>query len=245
MILVILILGALATFISFVYLRKPIIRATATILSLLILGLSLLFLVLNDYNHYGMHQVSESKTTRIYPAKSANGMNLMLYKTVGSNGKETVQVYKTDPNQKKPVHSQVNEETISNNHIKATTKKHGSLKATTTRWRFDSNAAKIWFGVSGMDGKLVKRVNTFYVPNNWLHLSMSQVKQLSKKMKQMKTPAGQAQVKAQAQDYVKQKLAADMKKDPSLATNKVKLTALTKQYGQEFQLQLIKKAVAK
>lgn len=243
MILVTLVIGAVATFMSFVYLRKPLLRTIATLIALIIFGLSLVFLVLSDYNHFGMHQVTESRTTQIYPAKSANGLNLMLYKTLGTNGKETVQVYKTDPDQKKPVHSQVNEETISNNHIKSTTKQDGSLKETVTRWKYKSNADKIWFGVSGLNNKLVKRVNTFYLPKNWLHLSMNQVKQLQKKMAQMKTPAGQAQVKAQAQAYVKQQLAAAAKKDPSLMTNKAKMTALSKQYAQEFQTQLIKKAV--
>ncbi|WEV70888.1 DUF4811 domain-containing protein [Lactobacillus sp. ESL0785] len=243
MILVTLIVSVLALFIFFVYTNKPAIRYIGTALSVIVFGLSLIFMTLNSYSHFGMHQATHTEVTQIYPASSKNGLNLMLYKEIGTDGKETVQVYKKTLNQKKPSHTQANEYTVKNNRLKFHDGDNGILKTTETRWQFNSKMTKFWFGWSELNGKLVKRTNTFYLPKSWLHLSTDQVKKLQQKMGKMKTPAAKAKTKEQAKKFVQQKLAQAMKTDHSLATNKTKQARLAKQYGQKFQRQLIQKLV--
>lgn len=244
MILATLVIGAVAAFLCYVYIKPVVWRTIGTLISAVLLVGSLVMLTMNSNSHYGMHKVTTTKTTQIYPASSKNGLNIMLYQPIGTNGKETVQVYKETLDQKKPSHTQANEYTVANNHIKRTNAKSATLQVKETRWKFKSNGYKFWFGISGMQNKLVKRSNTFNLPKDWLYLSTTQVKALQKKMSGMKTKAGQAKVKEQAQQYVSQKMKAAIMKDPSLATNKAKQAQLAKQYGQEFQQQMIKKIVA-
>lgn len=59
-------------------------------------------------------------------------------------------------------------------------------------------------------------------------MSTTQVKALQKKISGMKTKAGQAKVKEQAQQYVSQKMKVAIMKDPSLATDKAKQAQLAK-----------------
>ena len=244
MILATLVIGALATFLCYVYIKPATWRIIGTAISVVILGTSLVFLTMNSNDHYGMEKVTTVKTTQIYPTSSKNGLNLMLYQPVGSNGDETVQIYKKTMDQKKPSHTQANEYTAANNHIKRTDKDSATLQVKETRWQFKSDGYKFWFGVSGLEDKLVKRTNTFNLPKDWLHLSTTQAKALQKKMSGMQTKEGQAKVKAQAKQYVQAKMKAAMTKDPSLATDKQQQAKLAKQYGQEFKQQMIKKIVA-
>lgn len=244
MILATLVIGTVAAFLCYVYIKPVVWRTVGTLLAVIVLTLSLVFLTMNSHSHYGMKKVTTTQTTQIYPASSKNGLNIMLYQPIGTNGQETVQIYKKTLDQKKPSHTQANEYTVANNHIKRTSKKTATLQVKETRWEFKSAGYRFWFGVSGMKDKLVKRTNTFNLPKDWLHLSTTQVKALQKKMAGLKTKAGQAKAKLQAQQYVKAQLKAAIVKDPSLATNQAKQAQLAKQYAQEFQQQLIKKAVA-
>ncbi|WEV38863.1 DUF4811 domain-containing protein [Lactobacillus sp. ESL0680] len=243
MILATLVIGALAAFISYIFIKTPKWRITATIISAVILISSLVFLTLNSHEHYGMHQVTTTKTVQVYPASAKNGLNMVLYKPVGTNGKETVVVYKKTLDQKKPSHTQANELTAANNRVKRVAGNTATLKVKETRWRFDSSAAKLWFGVSGLENKLVKRSNTFYLPKTWFYLSTDQVKAMQKKMAAMKSKAAQQKLKQQAQQYVMAQIKQAMMKNPALATDKAKQASLAKQYAQEFQQQMFKKVI--
>ena len=63
-------------------------------------------------------------------------------------------------------------------------------------------------------------------------------------MAKMQTPQAKAQMKQQAEAYVKAKMQAAVTKNPKLAMDQAAQAKLTKQYAAEFQSQLIKKAVA-
>lgn len=168
MILATLVIGAVAAFLCYVYIKPVVWRTIGTLLSAVLLVVSLVMLTVNSSSHYDMHKVMTTKTTQIHPASSKNSLNIMLYQPIGSNGKETVQVYKETSDQKKPSHTQANEYTVANNHIKRTNAKSATLQVKETRWKFKSNGYKFWFGISGMENKLVKRSNTFNLPKDWL-----------------------------------------------------------------------------
>ncbi|HAT55237.1 MAG TPA: DUF4811 domain-containing protein [Lactobacillus sp.] len=244
MILVTLVIGAIALFICFVYFKNRVWQIIGTLLSIIVLCGSLFMITQNDHNHFGMHKVTTTTTKRIYSASgsSANGVNMVLYQNIGSKGTENVQIYATKADQKKPGHTQADEFTT--NKIKKASGNKATLKTTETRWEYKNHTAKVWFGVAKSHHKLTKRVNTFYLPSSWLHLSTTQAKQLKSQMAKMQTPQAKTQMKQQAEAYVKGKLQAAAMKDPSIATDKAKQAKLSKQYAAEFQSQLIKKAVA-
>ncbi|GKT02734.1 DUF4811 domain-containing protein [Furfurilactobacillus sp. WILCCON 0119] len=242
MILATLVIGAIALFVCFVYIKPMTWRLIGTFIAMIILVFSLTMITQNDRDHYGMHKVTTSTTKTIYSADPSGKMNMVLYQKIGTKGKEDTQIYSTKKGQKKPGHTQVNEYTT--NKVKTTTSTTATMKTTVTKWRYKDDRAKLWFGISGNDGKLVKRVNTFYLPQSWLHLSTAQVKQLKAEMAKMQTPAAKAQMKEQGAAYVKAQMQAAIAKDPSIATDQAKQAALSKQYAADFQNNLIKQAVA-
>lgn len=242
MILVTLVLGAIAFFVCFVYIKPVIWRTVGTLLALVFLIPSLLMINLNDHDHFGMKKVTTTTTKVIYSADPTGKMNMMLYQNIGTKGTENTQIYATKKGQKKPGHTQVNENTF--NHVKSTAASTATLTTKETRWVYKNNTTKLWFNVANNNHELIKRTNTFHLPNDWVHLSTTQAKQLKAQMAKQQTPAAQAQVKQQAAAFVKQQMQAAIAKDPSLANNQAKQQQLSKQYAAQFQSQLIKKAVA-
>ncbi|WP_143790452.1 DUF4811 domain-containing protein, partial [Oenococcus oeni] len=57
MILVLLVISAVAFFVSFIYTDNPISRRMLTLISGAVVLLSLLAIVANYYDHYGLHKV--------------------------------------------------------------------------------------------------------------------------------------------------------------------------------------------
>ena len=244
MILATLVIGAIALFICFVYINNRTWQIIGTLLSIIVLCGSLFMITANDHSHFGMHKVTTTTTKQIYSASgsSANGVNMVLYQNVGTKGTENVQIYATKANQKKPGHTQADEFTT--NTIKKASGNKATLKTSETRWEYKSHTAKVWFGIAKENHKMTKRTNTFYLPSSWLHLSTSQAKKLQGQMAKMQTPQAKAQMKQQAEAYVKAKMQAAVTKNPKLAMDQAAQAKLTKQYAAEFQSQLIKKAVA-
>ncbi|GEK29622.1 DUF4811 domain-containing protein [Furfurilactobacillus siliginis] len=240
MILATLVIGAIALFICFVYIKPMTWRVIGTLLSLVLLITSLVMINKNDHDHYGMHKVTTTETKKIYSADATGKMGLLLYQPIGSKGTENVQIYATKPKQKTPGHTQPNEFTT--NKVKRTSAAKATLKTTETRWQYNKGA-KIWFGISGNNNKLIKRVNTFTIPNNWIHITTKQATTLKKKMAKMQTPAAQAQTKQQAEAYVKTKMQAAAQKDPSIMQDQAKQAKLSKQFAAEFQANMIKQAI--
>ncbi|OIK57072.1 DUF4811 domain-containing protein [Oenococcus oeni] len=240
MILVLLVISAVAFFISFIYTDNPISRRMLTLISGAVVLLSLLAIVANYYDHYGLHKVSVTSTKKIYSADQSSSMNLILYQKIGTSGKENVYIYSTKLKQKTPQHTQADEYTT--NKVKNVSSNTAKLKTTKTYWEYKSNASKFWFGIAGNGHELVKRVNNFEIPKTWIRLSTSQAKELKKELADSKF---QQQVKKEAAAYVEEKMKAAVIKDPSLATNKVEQEKMEKQLAAKFQSEMIKKLISK
>lgn len=93
-----------------------------------------------------------------------------------------------------------------------------------------------------MDGKLVSRTNTFRYPKTFVKISVKQAQALKKQAQALKSPATQAQLKAQAAAYVTAKVQAAKQQNPDLT--EAQLQKLTQQAQQEYQAQMIKKMMA-
>lgn len=231
MITIIMFLGAIAFFAAIMFSPSNRTRWLLGMISGLIFVGSTLMITANFHEHWGMKQVTTTKTQKIYSTSSQ--MQLALYQPVGTSGKDNVYIYQTKPRQKTPQHTQANEFTT--NRLVWTDSDQASLTVKETRWRFKNDFYKVLFAGSKMDGNLVSRTNTFRYPKTFVKISVRQAQAL-------KSPAVQAQLKTQAAAYVTAKIQAAKQQNPNLT--EAQLQKLAQQAQQEYQAQMIKKMMA-
>lgn len=249
MIIFLLIISALALFISMTLIPKAAVRIICSVISAVVVVTSVVLMVMNDREYFGMHKITETTTQEIYSVSPSKQMKMLLYKSIGTADKERVYVYNKTTSQKKPSHTETDKTT---NRVKSTTKDSARLVKKTTRWVYDNDTYKFWFGIAGNNREVSKRINTFYVPKDWLTLSTTQATKLGKLVKQ-----NQAQMKKDATKYVKAKvtatvkatLTAAMKKNPTMSvTEQKKLTETTTkkasaQFAAQYQAQAMQKLI--
>ncbi|MCI1489329.1 MAG: DUF4811 domain-containing protein [Limosilactobacillus mucosae] len=238
MITVIMFIGAIAFFVSIMFAPNMRTRWILGLITGLIFVGSTVIITANFHDHWGMKRITTTKTQKIYSASSQ--MQLILYQPVGTSGKDNVYIYQTKPRQKTPQHTQANEFTT--NRLVWTDSDQATLTVKETRWRFKNDFYKVLFAGSKMDGKLVSRTNTFRYPKTFVKISVKQAQALKKQAQALKSPATQAQLKAQAAAYVTAKVQAAKQQNPDLA--EAQLQKLTEQAQQEYQAQMIKKMMA-
>lgn len=231
MITIIMFLGAIAFFAAIMFSPSNRTRWLLGMISGLIFVGSTLMITANFHEHRGMKQVTTTKTQKIYSTSSQ--MQLALYQPVGTSGKDNVYIYQTKPRQKTPQHTQANEFTT--NRLVWTDSDQATLTVKETRWRFKNDFYEVLFADSKMDGNLVSRTNTFRYPKTFVKISVKQAQAL-------KSPAAQAQLKAQAAAYVTARVQAAKQQNPNLT--EAQLQKLTQQAQQEYQAQMIKKMMA-
>lgn len=235
MITVIMFIGAIAFFVSIMFAPNMRTRWILGLITGLIFVGSTVMIAANFHDHWGMKRITTTKTQKIYSASSQ--MQLILYQPVGTSGKDNVYIYQTKPRQKTPQHTQANEFTT--NRLVWTDSDQATLTVKETRWRFKNDFYKVLFAGSKMDGKLVSRTNTFRYPKTFVKISVKQAQALKKQAQALKSPATQAQLKAQATAYVTAKVQAAKQQNPDLT--EAQLQKLTQQAQQEYQAQMIKK----
>lgn len=238
MITVIMFIGAIAFFVSIMFAPNMRTRWILGLITGLIFVGSTVIITANFHDHWGMKRITTTKTQKIYSASSQ--MQLILYQPVGTSGKDNVYIYQTKPRQKTPQHTQANEFTT--NRLVWTDSDQATLTVKETRWRFKNDFYKVLFAGSKMDGKLVSRTNTFRYPKTFVKISVKQAQALKKQAQALKSPATQAQLKAQAAAYVTAKVQAAKQQNPDLT--ETQLQKLTEQAQQEYQAQMIKKMMA-
>lgn len=231
MITVIMFIGAIAFFVSIMFAPNMRTRWILGLITGLIFVSSTVMITANFHDHWGMKQVTTTKTQKIYSTSSQ--MQLALYQQVGTSGKDNVYIYQTKPRQKTPQHTQANEFTT--NRLVWTDSDQATLTVKETRWRFKNDFYKVLFAGSKMDGHLISRTNTFRYPKTFVKISVKQAQAL-------KSPAAQAQLKTQAAAYVTAKIQAAKQQNPDLT--EAQLQKLTQQAQQEYQAQMIKKMMA-
>lgn len=238
MITVIMFIGAIAFFVSIMFAPNMRTRWILGLITGLIFVGSTVIITANFHDHWGMKRITTTKTQKIYSASSQ--MQLILYQPVGTSGKDNVYIYQTKPRQKTPQHTQANEFTT--NRLVWTDSDQATLTVKETRWRFKNDFYKVLFAGSKMDGKLVSRTNTFRYPKTFVKISVKQAQALKKQAQALKSPATQAQLKAQAAAYVTAKVQAAKQQNPDLT--EAQPQKLTQQAQQEYQAQMIKKMMA-
>lgn len=238
MITVIMFIGAIAFFVSIMFAPNMRTRWILGLITGLIFVGSTVMITANFHDHWGMKQVTTTKTQKIYSTSSQ--MQLALYQPVGTSGKDNVYIYQTKPRQKTPQHTQANE--FATNYLVWTDSDQATLTVKETRWRFKNDFYKVLFAGSKMDGNLVSRTNTFRYPKTFVKISVKQAQALKKQAQALKSPAAQAQLKAQTAAYVTAKVQAAKQQNPNLT--EAQLQKLAQQAQQEYQAQMIKKMMA-
>lgn len=196
--------------------------------------LSIIGVTANYSHHWGMKQVTTTKSQKIYSAAGSN-MPINLYQPVGTSGEDNVYIYKTSPNQKKPQHTQANE--LTHSITKATNDPQARLLTKETRWQYQNGFYQFLFMGTGMNNKLVRRTNTLYYPKGYVKLTAKQAKRLRAVMASQGQAA--AALQQQVTTTVQQKVAAAHTQDPQ------KIKQITQQAQIQVQGQLIQKALQK
>lgn len=194
---------------------KAFLRNILSIVFALGLIISMIFMIENDRHHFGMHKVETVKSSKLVSAASSKQINLLLYQTVGTSGKEKVYIYKSKSNQKKATTTNP-DPAKTQNKIKKTAGT-AKLVTKTLRWEYKNKFYKFWFGISGNDHKLIRHYNTFKINDNWVVLSTQQAKKLQKLAKNEDQTKVQAQAKEYVETQVKEKLTAAMTKNPTMS----------------------------
>lgn len=236
MVIILMFLGAICVFLSVMFVKSSSMRILLTTISGIVF-VSATFLMTGNYDqHWGMHQVTTTKTQQIYSA-SNSAMPLALYQPVGTSGKDDVFIYNTKARQKKPNHTPANEYT--HNHVKWTNKTDAHLVTKETRWRFNNNFDRVLYAWSGMDGALVKRTNTFEYPKAYVKVSTKQAKKLAQAAKSLAGQRAQAAAQQQGQSYVRTQVRSAMSKNPKMSAKQIQ--NVTKRAELQFQSRMIKK----
>ncbi|MBZ3776164.1 DUF4811 domain-containing protein [Lentilactobacillus otakiensis] len=230
MIVITLAIGVVLSFIFFIYISNKPASYTLTALSLLLAIVSMVFIIKNDHDHYGMTQVTKQTTQQIYPIGNKQ-MQMLLYQPIGTANKHQVYIYQKSKDAKKKSHTQTTD--TSNKVVKVSGSTH--MVTNTTRWEYKSDAAKLWFGISGENHKFVKRQNILYVNKSVQVLSVQQAKALKK---MMASKSYQAKLKTQAKAFVAKQVMVAMKKNPTMST--ADRAKIIKQAEAEFQAQAVK-----
>lgn len=223
----ILIFAGLAYFFA-VFLKNKKVGYSLSFTFIALFIISLVLLISNEYNHFGMEQVTNKTTYQIQSAQK--GSNLLLEKKLGTSGKENVYVYRTPEtaNAKKP------KTTKANVHVKNVVKTGNysavTLEQKTTRWEYKNGFYSFLFGISDNNKEFVKQTNTFKVGSDWLVLTTTQAKQLQKKMS---SKTFKAQMKKEGAAYVQAAVTKAMQANSSMSSAEQKKIA--KQAQKEFQ----------
>lgn len=240
MIIICLLIAAILLFTVMITIDKVGLRTILSFICVAVILVSMFFMVKNDREHFGMHQVSTVKTSKLYSAASSSQLKMLLYQQVGTSGKEKVYIYKTSAAQKKVTTTNPDPR---NTHSKVV-KVSGTAEVVTKtmRWEYKNSFYSFWFGISGNAHQLVRHYKTFRINNAWLVLSTTQAKKLAQLVKQNQSKmkeAGKTFVTAQ----VKLALTAALTKNPTMS--QAQQQALTKKVAAQAQAQFQQQALAK
>lgn len=238
MVIILMFLGAIAFFACRMFIKNNSLSKTLSIIMAIVFAGSTLLMTLNYSHHFGMHKVTTTTTKQIYSASNSS-LPLALYQPVGTSGRDDVYIYNVKKVQKKPNHTQANEYTTSK--IKWTNTGKVQLRTTETRWRFKNNGYKILYMWSGMDGTLVKRINVLEYPKQYVKITTSQAKKLTKIQKTTNGGQKQAQVKQQGAAYVTSRVQAATAKNPHMTPEQIQ--SVSNKAQQEFQGKIVRQMI--
>nr|WP_243465541.1 DUF4811 domain-containing protein [Oenococcus oeni] len=181
MIFVLVALFALTTFVSWMLLKTAFLRRLWGSLSSLLLFGSILLMILNMNEHFGMAKVVSSQKERIYSVAgnklSAGILATTSNKKLGSD--LVIYLYKNKENSAK-VRTAVPSSTSSLS-MKEISGSKAYRVTKVTKWKYKDGLSKLFFGFGKLDKVVSKKKVVFQIPDNeWLQLTEKQLSKLQK-----------------------------------------------------------------
>ncbi|WP_048000449.1 DUF4811 domain-containing protein [Lactiplantibacillus herbarum] len=134
-------------------------RTITVIISGLIIAISLAALMLNNNYHWGLHQVTTTRSQSLVPLKSPEAA--LGLKKLGT-GSEHVIVYRV-AGKSTSVHTVA----ATTTKTKLTTGTPARVQIKTTRWRFQNHFTKLMFSLGNRSLPVVQRQYRFTIPKTW------------------------------------------------------------------------------
>lgn len=210
MIILIMAVFAIVAFFANMTIKSSGVRYAITLLMFTGLIVSVVALVANMHNHYGMEKVTTTTKKAIYSAASSDqGFGMLLYQNVGTNGKENVYIYRQSATDKKTTISKPDLKTSSSRTNITGNQAYQVTK--TTRFVYKSSGFKLLFGIANNNHELQHRHVNYQVPATWITMTTVQAKALPGKL-----AANATADKASAEQQKKQ-LAVLAQTDPDKA----------------------------
>lgn len=243
MILFVLCISAFLFFYSFNLVTKnKAVHAITSIVFAVLFILSTFFITINFHDHYGMHKVTNEKTSTLV-SSIPKGFDALMYQPIGTSGKDKVVIFRTSEKQSKanPTSTdKVENKIITTNDSKA------KLVTKTVKYEYNSSANRFWFDLAQKPTR-VKTVHYFYVPKSWMVLTVKQAKALPTVIKEISAKnnnaASQAAMKQAGAEYVQAQVKAAMMKNPKMTSAQQK--AVIKKATAEFQAKAQAEALQK
>ncbi|AFS41111.1 DUF4811 domain-containing protein [Leuconostoc gelidum] len=181
MIILIMALFAIAAFLASMTIKKSGIRYAVTLVMFAGLILSVIMVIANMHDHYGMTSVTTTTKKEIHSAgPTTQNFGMLLYQQIGTDGKENAYIYKTAAQDKKTTVAKP-DLNMTTSHVNVSGNK--AYKVTkTTRFVYKSNGFKLLFGVANNDGEIKHRQVIYQVPPTWVALTTEQAKSLASKL---------------------------------------------------------------
>ena len=157
-----LILLVLFVFIfSYLMIFKPnsLRRTIEILISFVVIAACLIGLVLNDNYHWGMHEVTTTKTVSLTPLESKRAA--IGIRRLGT-GSERVILYR---NAAMPTKT-----TVTSTDKTTTSIKNGAtaqVQIKTMRWQYKNHWARVFFALGNHTSKLAQRHYAFTLPSTW------------------------------------------------------------------------------
>lgn len=205
MMIFILIILAIFVFYAFIVLKKPATRWIFGFIGLVLLIGAVGLTTLNFHQHWGMKKVTTTTTKNIYSAGPAESpVKLVLTKQIGTKADNYVLIYRDHEDDKEAsVHFVPNKKQM-NTFLHSTAKyqvrdtDQAKVTIKETRWRWDSDLAKLLFDFAGMDGSLQKKEAIVTIPKNgWKAMTPQEAQAMAKKLAAMQQQAALAQAQGQ------------------------------------------------
>lgn len=169
MIIFILFIFVILAFVSLMMIQDMRKRIIAVAVSFLIVITSVVLIIANMHDHFGMKVQTTTTKQQIYSVQGQNIYGVLSYQQVGTSGKEKVFIYRDTSTSTTP--------TVAKPDLKTKTaiqnvQGNQAFKVTTSKnYVYRNGFYKFMFAISGNNHDLKARQVTYQVPLTWLALS--------------------------------------------------------------------------
>ncbi|HEY4399470.1 MAG TPA: DUF4811 domain-containing protein [Lactobacillaceae bacterium] len=200
MIILFLVIFAVLAFLSAFLIQNTPLRLVATTIMFAGVIASVVGIVANSHDQFGMDKVTTTTKRQIYTAGTKDqGFGMLLYQNIGTDGKSKAYIYRAKADDKdvtvtpKLSKTMTLEQTLENVKVSskqvATSGNKAYVTTKKTEYVYKADWAKFLFGIANNDHQVIKVVNTYAVPANWLALSTDQAATLKSKQADLKKQA--------------------------------------------------------